>query len=275
MSDVPNYRKLLGPPPDNSSFHYEFITNARIAACSITTSTGPLQYTLPPGVPSLRFLVIQLFHKVSDSVSITLSIRNTAGTTFSLAFYSPGRRAATVTKPRNSRIVIDEIPDRWTNICFDLEGLVARYQPGCAYEVLEALEIAPTCFIRWVFLVKAALVPGAKGSDLPNPFKFGGTLESETVVVSEGAKRKSRIPVLGQGARVIHPRVGGSARQEDGVGSKGIVFEDDFLLDDGDEETPAKDHREEEELELVFLEALGCYYCPENQKYYQIDDDKQ
>ena len=28
---------------------------------------------------------------------------------------------------------------------------------------------------------------------------------------------------------------------------------------------------EEEELELVHLEALGCYYCPSNQKYYQLD----
>ena len=28
---------------------------------------------------------------------------------------------------------------------------------------------------------------------------------------------------------------------------------------------------EEEELELVHLEALGCYYCPSNQKYYQLN----
>lgn len=29
---------------------------------------------------------------------------------------------------------------------------------------------------------------------------------------------------------------------------------------------------EEEELELVYIEALGCYYCPSLQKYYQIGD---
>lgn len=29
---------------------------------------------------------------------------------------------------------------------------------------------------------------------------------------------------------------------------------------------------EEEELELVFIDGLGCYYCPVNQQYYQIDE---
>ncbi|EAX97467.1 hypothetical protein TVAG_135200 [Trichomonas vaginalis G3] len=28
---------------------------------------------------------------------------------------------------------------------------------------------------------------------------------------------------------------------------------------------------EEEELELVFIESLDCYYCPTNQQYYQLD----
>ena len=29
---------------------------------------------------------------------------------------------------------------------------------------------------------------------------------------------------------------------------------------------------EEDELELVYIEPLGCYYCPSNQQYYQLDD---
>lgn len=28
---------------------------------------------------------------------------------------------------------------------------------------------------------------------------------------------------------------------------------------------------EEEELELVYIESLGCYYCPTNQQYYELD----
>jgi hypothetical protein len=28
---------------------------------------------------------------------------------------------------------------------------------------------------------------------------------------------------------------------------------------------------EEEDLELVFIDALGCYYCPANQQYYEVD----
>ena len=29
---------------------------------------------------------------------------------------------------------------------------------------------------------------------------------------------------------------------------------------------------EEEELELIYIESLGCYYCPSNQQYYQLDN---
>ncbi|KAH0794077.1 class I SAM-dependent methyltransferase [Histomonas meleagridis] len=29
---------------------------------------------------------------------------------------------------------------------------------------------------------------------------------------------------------------------------------------------------EEDELELVYIEVLGCYYCPSNQQYYQLDE---
>ena len=44
------------------------------------------------------------------------------------------------------------------------------------------------------------------------------------------------------------------------------------LLGDEDEELELEEELEEEELELVYVEALKCYYCPNNQQYYQIDD---
>ena len=30
----------------------------------------------------------------------------------------------------------------------------------------------------------------------------------------------------------------------------------------------------EEELELIYIDALQCYYCPSNQQYYQVDESK-
>lgn len=32
---------------------------------------------------------------------------------------------------------------------------------------------------------------------------------------------------------------------------------------------------EEEELELVYISSLNCYYCPSNQQYYQIENDNE
>jgi len=29
---------------------------------------------------------------------------------------------------------------------------------------------------------------------------------------------------------------------------------------------------EEEELELIYIDSIGCYYCPSNQQYYQLDN---
>jgi hypothetical protein len=268
------YRKILGPPPDNAAFHYESIPTARTVSYAITSGTGPLSHSVRPNIPRLRCLVVQLIHRVGDPVLITVSVRNTGGTTFTLPFCSHGRRTPTTPKKSNG-IMIDEVPpDRWINICFDIPSLVLRHQPGCTYEGIDSIEIGPTCVIRWIFLTKNLLAPSAKGSDLPNPFKFMGTLASETVVVTEGVStpKRSRIPVL------VRPRVDGGRKTEDQTPSRTMSFEDDFIVDemepfDGTPPASIEDHGEEEELELVYIDALACYYCPNNQKYYQVDEE--
>lgn len=40
---------------------------------------------------------------------------------------------------------------------------------------------------------------------------------------------------------------------------------------ENDEDHPANS---EEELDLVFIENLGCYYCPSNQQYYELNGSK-
>jgi hypothetical protein len=280
MAERPPYRKILGPPPDSAGFHYESIPTARTVACAVTSATGPLCHPLPPDAPALRYLVVQLMHRAGDPVLIAVTVRNTAGAAFRLQFCSPGRRTPATPK-KGGGILIDEVPpDQWTNLCFDIQSLALRHQPGCAYEAVDSIEISPTCVIRWVFLAKTPLSPSAKGADLPNPFKFVGTLASQTVVVTEGVStpKRSRIPVL------VRPRVdaGKRADGQDQTPSRAMTFEDDFLADEPEVEAfagtppiPAEDHGEEEELELVFIDALGCYYCPDNQKYYQVDEDRR
>jgi hypothetical protein len=114
-------------------------------------------------------------------------------------------------------------------------------------------------------------------------------LESATVFVGEGvpsrASRKSRIPIRLKEVKG-RPGTGKSTpktKNEKLKQSKSEpVFEDDFD-DESDEETANLDVNavsikrkigddEEEELELVFIDGLGCYYCPANQQYYEIDD---
>jgi hypothetical protein len=211
----------------------------------------------------MRFLVIQIFHRASDSVNISLDVRTTAGAVFRLAFGGGDRRLPSSSK---KAIPLDDIPaDIWVNLCFDLEVLVPKYEPGCNFVSLEAIEIAPTCLIRWVFESRTPLSPDQRGRDLPNRFKLA-SIRSETIVVAHApetpkGQRKSGIPIR---------RPSRKKDAEGGPKSMGMSFEDDF---EGDEDPPQLPVGEEEELELVYIEVLGCYYCPNNQKYYQIGED--
>jgi hypothetical protein len=79
--------------------------------------------------------------------------------------------------------------------------------------------------------------------------------------------------MLGRRAKVIQPRIG-MKKLEEQVGLKEMTFEDDFLPDEDEEEKVELGEEDEIELELVYIDALGCYYCPGDQKYYQVDEDK-
>ncbi|OHS99467.1 hypothetical protein TRFO_08413 [Tritrichomonas foetus] len=141
---------------------------------------------------------------------------------------------------------------------------------------------------------------------------IGGIKSSTVLVAENAPKStsKSRIPLRSQGAKVkptispLKPKrpktVVGHEKTEEVQSqrykSPSPTFEDDFdeQYDDEEEETDDENgafmgsaprinradidvknglpENEEEELELVFIEALNCYYCPNNQQYYQIDD---
>jgi hypothetical protein len=298
------FRKILGPRTD-PAFPYEHISNARTTAYSITTAS-PNKFRYPVKMSdhldiSMRYLVVQLFHKVSDPINISLNIRNTGNVVFKFSFSTVERKNRPPLSRSATKIQLDRIPDGiWVNLCFDLEYLVSRHRPGSAFESLQSIEIAPTCLIRWIFANSSELKPELEGQDIPNQLKFVGGIKSVTVLFSERcenkAEKKAQTPLGDPGGKSKLPVR--RAKTGSGVlGAKGqrihvpmfeADFESDSNEDDSDETAflgaPPSDRladlnvrreipeNEEEELELVFIEALNCYYCPNNQQYYQLDE---
>jgi hypothetical protein len=227
-----------------------------------------------PGLDlTMHFFVIQLYHRASDPVSINLFIRNTARDIYKFCFTTVERRNPARASKRSTTILLEPIPaDVWVNLCFDLAFIVARYWPDAQFESLNGVEIAPPCLIRWIFAVASPLRPEAAGQDLPQVTRLTGGVESATVLVGDQpvpvVSRASRIPV--RSPKVKTPLSPGHAprrsashrptRAEEEDDARGGIQPDAGLPDD-----------EEEELDLVFIETLGCYYCPNNQKYYMID----
>jgi hypothetical protein len=179
-------------------------------------------------------------------------------------------------------IPIEKIPhDIWVNLCFDLGFIVNRYWPAPdpVFESLQGIEIAPPCMIRWLFVVQNPLRSDAAGQDLPQQVRFSGGIESTTVLVSDAlpptVPRIAVLPGRAPTAKVASPRWPGRAqRKAQGRSSEGqrsggaleALLADRPIVEKG--EMPLG---EEAELTLIFIDTLGCYYCADNQRYYQID----
>jgi hypothetical protein len=256
---------------------------------------------------TLPFLTIQIFHKASDPINISLHIQNATRTVFKFNCTTHERKNLNGAGRSSTAVPLGSIPaDIWVNLCFDLRYLVSTYSPGAEFESLQRIEIGSTCLIHWLFASSFGLQPEASGRDLPNKFKYTGGLESTTVLVGEGvparASRKSRIPVRPQemkrrpGTGLSHSkakekklkqcrseRVTPTVFNDDPVAP--IVIDDDFDNESEDELLKIVEvdvnavsikrkvgDDDEEELELVLIDGLGCYYCPANQQYYQIDE---
>jgi hypothetical protein len=290
----PATREILGPRT-NRSIVYKHIINARSTAYPISGSSGdnlriPLSANDQLDI-TMPFLVIQIFHKANDPVNISLSMQNTTKAIFKFNFTTAERKNPSISSNTSANILLSNVPaDCWTNLCFDLRHAVSNHWAGSEFESLQRIEIAPTCLIHWVFSSTTLI------GDLPNRFRFTGGVESVTVTVGEGvtprSSRKNRIESIPSQALKLKRNAiktsGKKTKRKRGSESSTKpkkapqVFEDDFDIADEIAAPPAKDvnamslkrrlpEGEEEELELVFIEHLGCYYCPNNQLYYEID----
>lgn len=308
MNKNVTYQPILGPRMV-STIVYEHKSNARTNCYSISGATNKFQFPQKLGESldcKMRYLVIQIFHKAGDHVTINLNISSANGAVFKFSFSTLERKNQVRSSKASTKILLDKIPsDKWVNVCFDLEYVVMKYWPGGTLNALQSIEIHPTCLIRWIFaMATQPLRPENGGSDVPNKFKLMGGIQSETILVAESNKRKSRIPLRSQGSKTKPPLTSSVEKpkramtvvpkSEQGNEKLSDTFGNDFEDDTESEEEDEDDAflgktakagvlaelnvkngvptGEEEELELVYIEALNCYYCPSNQQYYQIDD---
>jgi hypothetical protein len=144
--------------------------------------------------------------------------------------------------------------------------------------------------IHWIIASETGLTPGIPNGGIPTKFVVPNAVTTETLCVpgslppvprSGGAVRpqppKLKTPTSPQkraltGAKPVKPKQPQKVAEEEDEdeaafsGSAPVIDRADVNVNIGLPEN------EEEELELIYVEALGCYYCPNNQQYYQIDD---
>lgn len=281
--------KILGPNI-SPNIKYEHVAYSKTTAFSITSAKiGSFRY--PTTIhDSLNFtnkiLVIQLFKKISDNITITLNIKNTVKSSNKFVFSTATRAARTSTTTVYN--LIDIPANVWVNICFDLEYIVNTYWPGNQYGSLHNFEITAPCLIRYVFAIPNLLSPSQNGKDLPSSVAFNA-LDSVTIAIADEqaierstpTQRVSRIPV-----RRRTPQTASAARRQVAEDTKPPKFETDLDSSDSSDdadvfgENPQKSsslqkfdvQNENDELELVYIDSLDCYYCPANQQFYQIDE---
>lgn len=301
---------ILGPNRSLKTTKFEHIANARTTAYKISRGNNFIysDHSSEPLNLQMRYFVVQIFHKAGDPVTINLTMKTAKESEETIFSFSTSNRA---TQQRSSSNMVNVKlatvpPDEWVNVCIDLEYTVIKNLPDSAFVSLTNFEINPTCLIRFVFTVPTPLRPENNGIDLPNKTRFQG-LKSQTVLYAENVPKtsKPRNPGRSQGLvtkqtksplKQKRPKTAASNEKsssrtpetkfENSLPSKNKAFDDEEEDSDDDafigsepvitnEDINVQNglpENEEEELELVYVEALKCYYCPNNQQYYQIDD---
>ncbi|EAX96350.1 hypothetical protein TVAG_066470 [Trichomonas vaginalis G3] len=285
--------KILGP---NLLKDMKYETFAGTASYTISTKVTRFKYpnSLTDSLKiSNKFIVFQIYKRIGENVCIVLNMKNDNDDTLKVQF--AGQTKSVRTSQSITSDIIDVPDNTWTNVCFDLEYIMSKYFDNNVFKSLVSFEIIPTCHIRNVFSIPFQLLPENNGNDLPDAVKYNG-LSSVTILVGERREqtsqkeRTSRIPIR----RKIPATPQYNRAQHTVEDTKPAAFTKKIEDDSEEEEetessdafgsSPSKQlfqtpntpdiDDSEEEMELIYLEALGCYYCPSNQQYYQVDESK-
>lgn len=261
---------------------------------------------------SNKFLVFQVYKRIGENVNITLNMKSDTEELLKVQFLSSTRNTrASQTLIADSLDIPD---NTWTNICFDLEYIAGKYFSGNVYKSVVSFEIMPTIHIRWVFAVPYQIHEENSGSDLPESTKFNGLSsktiligERREQVTTTPKERVSRIPIrrkipatssgknrlsndketTGKAQTAAQPVARPKKTIKPHTATAKVASQSESEDEEDDDEAfgtrqskPVVEVQQndqdsnEEELELVYIDALQCYYCPSNQQYYQVDESK-
>lgn len=284
--------KILGP---NLVKDMKYETFAGTTSYTISTKVTRFRfpYSLSESLKiSNKFIVFQIYKRIGENVCINLNMKNDNDDVVKVQFAGQAKNVRTSQTVTTDTI---DVPDNtWTNICFDLEYIMSKYFDNNVFKSLVSFEIMPTCHIRYVFAIPYQLIPENNAADLPEVVRYNG-LSSMTILIGERREqtvtkeRTSRIPI-----RRKTPATSQYSHVRPVEDTKPAAFTKTVPDDSDDEEdtesedafgtTPTRKlfssqnnqdlDDSEEEMELIYLDALGCYYCPSNQQYYQIDESK-
>jgi hypothetical protein len=198
----------------------------------------------------------------------------------------------------------------WVAAFFDLQEIANRHWRPGAFQALHSLEIAHCATVNKIYAQDSPPVfDDQRRVKIPKGCEFPPGLEFQTVVfptiedgesnasafaapaavtASVSAKRSVKtVPARRIGPRPVPKEDGRTARPAGApkraakakeVAPPPRAEEEDSLSDNGafDGRPPsANDEKQQgppgDELELVYLPRLNCYYCPGNEQYYQLD----
>lgn len=198
--------------------------------------------------------------------------------------------------------------NQWTTVYFDLLAVAERYWRPGAFQALVGVEISGNCSVRNIFVHRETPVRSDDPMEvLPMDVRFPRKVVSTLVYIPSDipdepkpveAPRASRIPTRGGMGSVRRSGgiVTGTGSGRPGRGSRPASDSDrgrandpadkkkeSSSEDDDDDSDPfsalpagieintSLPDDANEELELIFIETLNCYYCPDNQQYYKLE----
>ena len=120
-----------------------------------------------------RYLIIQIRLNNEDSPTITLTIGDDAGNHFNFAFSTVLRKERPFSSSQTSALInLNLQKNIWINVCFDLQEISSIYWPNGTFQVLDSIEISPTCSVRYIYAGNESLNPSNNGLDLPKSYKY-------------------------------------------------------------------------------------------------------
>lgn len=284
--------KIIGPKTDEH-YKYTYSNEDKNAVFRIDGNRSK-NFRLPESLSNslqitCQFLIIQVKLLQDDSPTFTVTIKDKNNNKLNISISTVGRLRPS-TSLQTSAMTVLKIPKGfWYNICFDLKTLVSELWNENTYSLLDSIEITPSCLIRYIFASDNRINPAANGTDLPRGFSYTHQLASRTICFpNENKPKKSKIPCRAsqkpQSAPILPKPVASTSTNRTSA-TKEIDRLFGLEEDESDDENafdgvPASEfvvksslpEGEEDLLELVYIESLGCYYCPSNQQYYQFEN---